>query len=169
MSGQDQASTTAAREQEVHIMRLVAAPREQVFKAWTDPASLARWFAPHGCTIHFASIDVRQGGGFHSCINNPKFGACWCKGAYHELVAPERIVFSMSIADEQGNLVEPQSAGHDGAWPATTVVTVTFAEQAGKTLLTLRQNVSEALAKKTGAHPSWLEMLDRLAGEVGRT
>lgn len=166
MSGHSQPSMAAAKKQEVLITRVIDAPRELVFKAWTDPASLVRWFAPRGCTIHFASIDVRQGGEFHSCINNPKFGACWCKGVYRELVTPERIVFSMSIADDKGNLVEPQSAGHDGAWPATTVVTVTLVEQTGKTLLTLHQNVSEVLAKKTGAHPSWLEMLDRLAGEV---
>jgi uncharacterized protein YndB with AHSA1/START domain len=79
-------------------------------------------------------------------------------------VPPERIVFSMCIADEQGNTLGPVEAGMDPDWPRETTVTVTFAEQQGKTRLTLHQTVLESLARRTGAYPSWLNMLDRLAG-----
>lgn len=51
----------------------------------------------------------------------------------------------------------------DPDWPAETVVTVTFTEQHGKTSLTLHQTVDKSLAKRTGAYPSWLNMLDNLA------
>jgi hypothetical protein len=54
----------------------------------------------------------------------------------------------------------------DPDWPAETVLTVTFAELAGKTRLTLQQTVLESLAKRTGAHPSWIQMLDRLAEDL---
>lgn len=147
----------------VFITRIFDAPRELVFKAWTDPDQLVRWFAPKDCTIHFSRIDIRPGGGFHSCISNPNFGDCWCRGVYHEIVAPERLIFTMGIADKQGNLVEPSTVGHDPAWPRETTLTVTFENYADKTKLTLHQTVSELLAKRTGAYPSWLQMLDRLA------
>ena len=151
----------------IKIERTFAAPRELVFDAWTKPEYLLRWYAPHGCTIEFATIDVRPGGRFHSCIRNPRFGDCWCVGAYREVVRPERIVFTLATADSAGNEIDPVKAGHDPRWPRATVVTVTFVDMHGATKLTLEQNVSEALAKHTGAHPSWLEMLDRLAALIG--
>jgi uncharacterized protein YndB with AHSA1/START domain len=161
-------STMATPDREVFITRDFEAPRELVFAAWTDPVHLARWFAPHGCEISFREIEVREGGVFHSCIRPPGGHDCWCRGVYREVAAPERLVFTMAVADEQGNLIEPTEAGMDPDWPRETVVTVTLAEQDGKTRLTLRQTVSEALAKRTGAHPSWLQMLDRLEGELAQ-
>jgi uncharacterized protein YndB with AHSA1/START domain len=149
-------------DREVLITHVFDAPRDLVFRAWTDPEHLKRWFAPTGCTVHFARLDIRPGGAFHSCIRGPQ-GDCWCRGIYREVVAPERIVFTMAVADKDGNRIDPPAAGMDPDWPRETVVTVTFAERAGRTTLTLHQTVSEALAKRTGAHPSWISMLDRLA------
>ena len=105
-------------------------------------------------------------GRFHSCIHNPRFGDCWCVGVYREIVRPERIVYTLATADSEGNEIEPAQAGHDPRWPRETLVTVTFAQVRGGTKLTLEQSVAESLAKHTGAHPSWLEMLDRLAALV---
>ena len=156
-------SVAELEEQLVAITRVFDAPRELVFRAWTDPQHLVRWFAPRGCTIHFLQLDIRQGGTFHSCVRSPDGHECWCKGVYREITPPERIVFSMGIADEQGASLDPADAGMDPDWPRETTVTVTFAEHDGKTTLTLHQTVSESLAKRTGAYPSWIEMLDRLA------
>lgn len=153
-------------EREIFITRIFDAPRELVFKAWTDPEHLKRWYAPNGCTIHFKKIDIRTGGVFHSCIRMPDGSECWCKGVYREIVAPERIVYSVNIADEKGNLVGPAEAGMDPEWPRGTIVTVTFAAQDGKTKVILHQTALESVAKRTGAYPSWLEMLDRLAAEL---
>jgi uncharacterized protein YndB with AHSA1/START domain len=147
---------------DVLITRVFDAPREVVFRAWTDPEQLAHWYAPQGCTIEFRSLDLREGGTFHSCIRTPDGHDCWCVGKYTELVAPERIVYSMAIADAVGNLIAPTDAGMDPEWPRETIVTVTFAEHDGRTTLTLHQDVSETLAKRTGAHPSWLSMFERL-------
>jgi len=154
-------------EKQVFITRVFDAPRDLVFKAWTDPEHLVRWYAPRGCAIHFSRIDFRPGGAFHSCIRTPDGHDCWCTGVYREIAAPERLVFTMVAADADGNPVEPAEVGMDPDWPRETTVTVTFAELGRKTELTLRQTVSEALAKRTGAHPSWIEMLDRLAEDLG--
>jgi uncharacterized protein YndB with AHSA1/START domain len=150
-----------APDRTVVISRVFDAPRELVFEAWTKPQYLLRWFAPHGCSFHFERIDVRPGGGFHSCIRGGAF-ECWCVGTYQEIVWPERLVYTLAIADEDGNKVAPAAAGHDARWPQETLLTVTFEDLDGKTRLALFQNVSESLAKQTGAYPSWLEMLERL-------
>lgn len=155
-------SSTIA-EPMVHITRVFDAPRELVFKAWASPDALEQWFAPRGCDLEISEFNFYQGGTFLTCIRNPQFHDCWAKGKYLEIVEPERISFSMGVADGQGNDIEPVSAGMDPEWPQETIVTVTFEEHEGKTTLTLYQTVSEALAKRTGAHPSWLQMLDRLA------
>lgn len=154
--------------QEVVITRVFDAPRELVFEAWTDPEHLMRWFAPKGCTTHFSKMEFRQGGVFHSCIRNPRVHDCWCKGVYREIVVPERIVYTLAVSDENGNSVEPVDVGMDLDWPRETIVTVTFAEHEGRTKLTLHQTVLESVAKRTGAHPSWIEMLDRLAEHLAK-
>lgn len=150
----------------VVITRVYKAPRELVFQAWTDRQHLARWYAPQGCTIEFRTLDFRVGGRFHSCIRIPNGKECWCTGVYREIVAPERIVFTMAIADEAGRVMNAVDVGMDPEWPQETTVTVTFTAQGGQTLLMLHQTVSESLAKRTGAHPSWVQMLDRLAEVV---
>lgn len=147
----------------VRIERTFDAPRELVFDAWTRPEYLMQWYAPRGCTIELVQLDARPGGRFHWCIHNPSFGACWCVGVYKEVVRPERIVYTLATADSAGNEIEPAQAGHDPRWPRETLVTVTLADVRGSTRLTLEQNVLESLARHTGAHPSWLQMLDRLA------
>lgn len=153
-------------DREVLITRSFDAPRELVWKAWTELEHLKQWHAPRGCEIHFERFDFREGGGFLSCVRNPAFGECWCVATYLEVVEPERIVYSMALADAEGNLIGSMAAGHGSEWPAETTLTVTFTEENGKTVMSLHQTVSEELAKRTGAYPSWLDMLDRLAGQL---
>jgi uncharacterized protein YndB with AHSA1/START domain len=150
-------------EAQVRIEETFDAPRELVFDAWVRPDLLEQWFAPHGCTLHIERMDARTGGSYHWCIRNPTFGDCWTIGSYIEVVRPERIVFTSVIADAGGLPATPESQGHDSAWPPETVARVTFAERSGQTVMKLEQSVGEALAKQTGAHPSWLEMFERLS------
>ena len=153
---------TPVRGALVRIEQTFDAPREQVFAAWVRKDLLEEWFAPDGCTLHIARLDVREGGGYHWCVSNPSFGDCWTVGTYLEVRAPERLVFTATIADAHGVPRTPESQGHHPAWPQDTTIRVTFTARAGHTIVTLEQNVSEALARQTGAHPSWLQMLARL-------
>lgn len=150
----------------LRLHRVFDYPREVVFDAWTDARLLARWFAPHGCTLLVKRLDVHPGGGFHWCVRNPAFGDCWTIGAFLEIVRPERLVFTSTIADAAGVPATPESQGHDPGWPAETVVHVTFAEQGMRTHVTLEQNVAEALARHTGAYTGWVQMLDQLERQL---
>lgn len=149
-------------ENEVLITRVFNAPRELVFKAWTELGQLLKWYAPTGCQIAFKELDVRTGGHFLSCITIPDGKECWCKGSYLDVSPPERIVHTMAVADQHGNLISSKDAGMDPEWPGETTLTVTFEELGNETRLTLHQTVSESLAKRTGAYPSWIIMFDRL-------
>lgn len=147
---------------EVFIEETFNASIEKVFEAWTDPEKLMKWYAPDGCTIIFKKIEVEKGGKYHSCISNPQYGDCWCIGEYIEVIPHSKIVFTMINADENGNPINPIEIGMDSDWPGRTLVTVTLTEENGKTKLQLRQTVSQELAKKTGAYPSWLQMLNNM-------
>ena len=147
---------------EVFIEQTFNASAERVFSAWTDPEKLVKWYAPDDCTVHFKKIAVEPGGQFHSCISHPRFGDCWAIGNYKEVLPNTRIVFTLINADENGHPINPADIGMDPDWPGETLVTVTFEEENGKTKMQLRQTVSLALAKKTGAYPSWLQMLTNM-------
>jgi uncharacterized protein YndB with AHSA1/START domain len=155
-------SAATSTEPLVRIEEPFNAPRERVYDSWINPEVLEQWFAPPDCTLHIVRIDVRPGGGYHWCIRNPVFGPCWSIGTYVEVVRPERLVFTSVIADAEGRPATPESQRHDPAWPPETIVRVTFAERDAQTVVRLEQTVSEILAKRTGAHPSWIAMLGRL-------
>jgi uncharacterized protein YndB with AHSA1/START domain len=144
------------------ITHLFDAPRELVFKAWTEPEHLTHWYAPDGCTIDFASINVKVEGEFHSCIHDPVHGDCWIKGKYKEILFPEKLVYSMILSNEKGDDVTANEAGKPDEWPQALVTTVTFTSIGLQTKLTLHQTVATSEAKKTGAYQSWLNMLDKL-------
>jgi uncharacterized protein YndB with AHSA1/START domain len=144
------------------ITHLFDAPRELVFNAWTEPEHLKHWYAPDGCTIEFASINVKVGGEFHSCIHDPVHGDCWIKGIYKEILFPEKLVYSMILSNERGEDVTADEAGKPDEWPQALITTVTFTSIRLQTKLTLHQAVATSEAKKTGAYQSWLNMLDKL-------
>lgn len=160
--------TIVQEENEVFLTHRFNAPRELVFQAWTDPQQLLQWYAPDGCRIEFKNIDVKSGGTYHSCIHDPVYGECWCKGEYIDILYPEKLVFTMEMTDASGSEISSEAAGKDEAWPSKTTVTVTFEEADGQTILTLHQTVSAVLAQKTGALPGWRNMLDRLSAMVAR-
>jgi uncharacterized protein YndB with AHSA1/START domain len=160
-----------AAAKEVLITRVFDAPRELVFRAWTDPDRLRLWYAPNGCTLSAFTGEIRSGGTFLSCIRIPDGTECWCKGVYLDVVKNERLVYTMRLSDPQGRDVETKDthlSGHSD-WPAETTVTVTFENLSGKTKITLHQTVQEEVARRTGAYPSWLQMFDRLAADLAKT
>lgn len=148
--------------QDVFLTRVFDAPRELVFAAWIDPQQLVKWFAPGDCSISYKYADIRPGGSYHSCIDDPVHGQCWCKGTYQEISFPDKIVFTMEMTNAEGQDMESGNTGKAEQWPAKTIVTINFSDNRGKTHVSLHQTVSASLAQKTGALPSWFLMLDKL-------
>ena len=158
-----------APERELVLSRVFDAPRALVFRAWTEPEHFVRWWGPRGFTTPVCRIDLRPGGLWHCCMRSPDGQDIWCAGVYREIVAPERIVCTDFFADEAGNLVPPTRYGMGADWPADMLLTVTFAEQDGRTTLTVQQSVPEALARSVGAPEGWSQSFDRLAEHLAQT
>lgn len=152
----------AVADPDIRITRTIAAPRALVFQAWGDAHHLRRWYAPTGCELTACEIDFRPGGALRLCIRTPQGYECWCRGTYLEIVGGERVMFSLENTDAQGNPLAQGAGGMDPEWPVKTVVTVSFADDDRGTRMTLHQSASERVAKRTGAHPGWLSMCERL-------
>jgi len=124
-----------AGEKEFVISRAFDAPRDKVWKAWTDREQLMQWFGPKGFTMTTAKLDFRPGGTFHYCLRSSDEKEMWGKFIYREIVAPERIVLVNSFSDEKGNLTRHPSSP---TWPMEMLTTTTFTEEKGKTTVTVR-------------------------------
>ncbi len=159
--------TRSTKEPELVITRIFDAPREIVFKVWTDPKHVARWWGPRGFTAPFVKIDFRPGGVFHYCMRSPDGRDYWNKGIYREIIVPEKIVSTMFFSDKDGNIVEPSHYGLGPDFPSEMVDTVTFAVYEGnKTKLTLHRNTPVSISKRYMEDQGWNQSLDRFAEEL---
>jgi uncharacterized protein YndB with AHSA1/START domain len=150
-------------DQALVITRVFDAPRELVFKAWTEPERLMHWWSPKGFTCPVSKVDLRPGGGYLNCMRSPEGKDYWSRGIYREIVEPERIVCTDSFADENGNPVSPQDYGMSADWPAEALIEATFVEHDGKTKLTVRHSPIKPGNERDMCRQGWNECLDKLA------
>ena len=153
---------------EFTITRTFDAPREHVWKAWTDPETLKRWWGPKDFTTPFATIDLRPGGKHLNCMRSPEGKDYWSTGVYREVIEPERIVVTDSFADEHGNVVPATHYGMSADLPLEMLVTVTFEEDAGKTRLTLKHSGFPPGQDYEDAKVGWNQSFDKLAELLSR-
>jgi uncharacterized protein YndB with AHSA1/START domain len=144
------------------MTRVFAAPREQVFRSWTEPERLKRWWGPKGFTTPFFAVDLREGGDFLYCMRSPEGQDFWGRGVFREIVVPERIVFAMSFADAEGNAVPATHYGMSPEWSLETLLTVAFEEEAGRTRVTLRYEGVPPGADRDESRQGWSEILESL-------
>src|SRR6185436_11328999 len=105
------AKNTVSETERMVVTRVFDAPRELVWKAWTDPKYVMQWWGPKGFITPFCKMDFRVGGKFLCCMRDPDGQEFWNAGEYHEIVPHEKIVSSMYFSDAQGNKVEPAHYG----------------------------------------------------------
>ncbi len=140
---------------ELTITRLINAPRHRVWKAWTDPKQVAKWWGPKGFTIPVCEMDVRPGGKI--LIHMSGFGMIApMGGVFKEIVEPARLVFT-SNAYTDATLSKHLLEG---------MTTVTFADEGGKTRLSIHAVVLKAAPEATqalaGMDQGWNEQTDKL-------
>jgi len=140
---------------ELTIVRVYDAPRALVFKAFTDPVHLARWWGPHGFTTPICEFDARPGGALRIHMRAPDGRVHVTQGEVREIVIPERLVFVIALQED------------DGSIRLENLTTVTLVERAGKTELTLHVRVVQATAAAApnlaGMQVGWSQSLERLA------
>jgi uncharacterized protein YndB with AHSA1/START domain len=150
------------------ITRVFDAPRERVWKAWTEPESMMRWWGPKGFTCPVCQIDLRVGGTYLNCMRSPEGQDYWSTGVYREIVPPERLVCTDSFADEKGNVVPATHYGMSADFPLEMLVTVTFEEHERKTKLTLRHAGLPPGKDLDDCRAGWSESFDKLAEVLAR-
>lgn len=140
---------------ELVISRIIHAPRESVFKAWTDPKHLARWWGPRGFTNPVCELDLRPGGAISIEMRGPDGVTYPMKGVFQEITPPERLVFLTSAFE-----VRPGN-------PRLEVLTsVTFGDLKGNTKLVVKATVIRATPDVAdaveGTEEGWSGSLERL-------
>ena len=133
--GAGSSAATSTAERELVVTRIIDAPRTLVFKAWTEPEQVARWWGPQGFVTTYCDMDIRPGGAFRCCMRSPSGTDHWKRGVYREIVEPERIVFTFAWEDADGN---PR---HE------LLTTVTFTGLGARTRLTLHQAMFETVER----------------------
>jgi uncharacterized protein YndB with AHSA1/START domain len=154
-----QAAPTSDRE--LVLTRLIDAPREKLYRAWTEPELLKQWFAPLPYTTPVAELDVRPGGANMVVMRDPVGNDLPNRGIYLEVVPNERLVFT----DAYTRAWEPSKK------PFMTVI-LTFENQGGKTRYTARVHhwtvEDRETHEKMGFHEGWGRCTDQLAALVAK-
>lgn len=147
-------------KKELRLTRFFDAPRELVFKAWTDPKLVKKWWGPKGVTNPTCEVDARPGGTIHIVMLagdelGPYKGVKWpMKGTFQEVIFPSKLVFSATAINNDKPFLEHYT-------------TVLFEEQEGKTKMTLHIVVTKALPGSekalSGMETGWSQSLDKLS------
>lgn len=117
------------------ISREFAAPRDLVWTAWTQEEHFGRWFGPKGVTISIARFDLRPGGMCHYSMTTPDGKTLWGRAAYRDVVPQSKLVWINSFSDENAGVTRHPLT--PDRWPLELLTVVTFAENAGKTTVTV--------------------------------
>lgn len=160
----------SAAANEVVIIKVLNAPLMFVWKAWTEPERVQRWWGPKNFTSPFCSIDLRVGGKYLFCMRSPDGNDYWSTGVYQEIIPMNRLIYTDSFADEKGNIVPASYYGLSDGFPLEMPVTVTFEEQDGKTKLTIRYSNITGLSDTdlNDMRQGWNESLDKLQESLSR-
>ena len=137
-----------AANREIAAVRLVAAPRARVWKAWTEPEQVAQWWGPNGFTNTIHEMEVRPGGIWQFVMHGPDGTDYQNRSIYLEVREPERIVY-VHVSGPQFQM------------------TATFSEENGRTALAVQMLFESAalrdkVATQFGAVEGLKQTLDRL-------
>lgn len=144
-------ATTTNPGPELVITRTFRAPRELVWKAWSDPKQMIQWMGPRSHPARHLEGEFRPGGVWRCCLTAADgSGDLWQGGIYHEIVEPERMVFTFAWD------------GDDGKPENEMLITLTFVEDGAGTKMTLRQTGFRSVEQRDGHNGGWTSCFDRL-------
>ena len=150
----------------VRIERSFDASVDLIWQMWTVPEHFAAWYGPEGATISVAKMDLRVGGTRLVCMevripNGPM--RMWFTGEYREVVVNERLVYTESMSDENGNVLSPTDMGMPAGHPTTTEVGVALESVDGRTQMTMTH---AGIPGDSPGAAGWAMALDKLAAYV---
>ena len=150
----------------VVIERIFDAPVDLVWQLWTQPGHFKQWYGPNGATVPTAEMDLRVGGKRLVCMEMQTPGGSmqmWTTGEFTEIIPNKRLVYTESMADEQGNIVPPSALGMPDGYPAATTITVTLEDLGGRTKMTMTH---AGVPAESGAAGGWEQAFAKLAQHI---
>jgi uncharacterized protein YndB with AHSA1/START domain len=130
----DRLGEAVANAEAFVISRTFDAPRDLVWKAWSEPERMAKWFGPKGVTNFHSKNDLRPEGIYLYGMRTPDGNEIWGKWVYREILPPQRLVFVNSFSDPKGGTTRHPMAPE---WPLEMLSTITFDDKDGKTVVTV--------------------------------
>jgi uncharacterized protein YndB with AHSA1/START domain/predicted enzyme related to lactoylglutathione lyase len=146
--------TTVAQPVTLRVTRLIKAPRERVFAAWTTPDEIMKWFGPKTCRVLSAKVDLRVGGEYYFRVDG-KMGQLDLRGVYREVKPPSRLVYTWNWK------------GHPEVEFGETLVTVDFVDRDGATEVQITHEGLPNAEQRDNHNHGWNGCLDKLAANVG--
>ena len=148
----------------VVIERTFDAAVDLIWQMWTDPEHFKKWYGPKGFTVPVADMDMRVGGKRLICMASPDGSMkMWTTGEYTEIVPIQRLVYTESPADENGNVVSPSAMGMPDGYPATSEITVLLEDLGGRTKMVMKH---AGVPADSGAGGGWEQAFDKLADYI---
>jgi uncharacterized protein YndB with AHSA1/START domain len=153
----------ARSNEDVVIERTFDAPVAVMWQMWTDPEHFKNWYGPTGASIPVAKMDVRVGGARLVCMEmHTPTGPIqmWFTGEYLDVVENERLVFTESMADKDGNVMSASDMAMPEGHPTTTEVRVEFDDIEGRTRMVLTH---VGIPSGSPGEAGWVMAFDKLA------
>ena len=150
----------------VVIERTFEAAVDLIWQMWTQPEHFKKWYGPKGFTVPVAEMAVRVGGKRLVCMEMQRPDGSmkmWTTGEYMEIIPNERLVYTESMADENGNVVSPSAMGMPDGYPATTEVTVLLEDLGGRTKMVMTH---AGMPAGSGADGGWNQAFDKLVDHI---
>lgn len=152
---------------EFTLTRVFGAPRDLVWRAWTDPAMLGGWFGPHGFTCPVCNVDLRVGGRYRIVMRSPQGQDYPITGSYVEIAPPERLVLTVETTEHPPEWHAAVAAARaDGGSPGWLRWIVTFAADGPRTRVTVSNRFEHAAERdahmKLGAYEGWSQSFEKL-------
>jgi len=159
------------KTQDLVITRTFDAPVELVWKSWTDPELVMRWWGPADYTSPRCEIDLREGGRYLFCMRSPDSQGgqrFYSTGTYEKIVPLERLEFTQYLSDENGNVVEPALVGMPPDFPYEVRFVIEFKAKGEQTELVITEsNWTDGQMSKY-AVMGMNQSLDKLAASIAQ-
>lgn len=153
--------TTKQKVNELVITRIFDAPRKLVWRMWSEPELMMRWFGPKDYTSPVCTIDFRVGGKNFSCMRSKEGQDIYSTGTYLKIDPFNEIICTDSFANEHGNVVPASHYGFEGFFPLELKVIIKFEDAGNKTKMTLIHSGMPEGEQSVGAEIGWNESFDK--------
>ena len=161
--------TANMKKEDLVVTRIIDAPLEQVWKAWTEPEQVMRWWGPKYYTSPSCQIDLRVGGKYIFAMQAPEDQGgqiSYTAGTYQRIVPMQLLEFTQGLSDEDGNRIDPQQIGMPPDFPRELHTTVTLKAKGEMTELTITETGWTAGQMYVYALAGTQQQIDKLAAHV---